>query len=89
METNRAQDWLAGCEGFRVETPNRRLGNVVEIRRDPESRQPKRLVVHAGLFGLQRLDVPVDDIAGIVVSEEVIVLDRAPTEDAAVLPSVR
>ena len=79
METNGTYDWLAGCEGFRVDAPNRRLGRVAEIRRDPDSGSPQRLVVQAGMFGLHQLDVPVGDIAGIVLSEQLIVLEQTPS----------
>lgn len=78
MESNGAYDWLTGCEGFRVDAPSRRLGRVAEIHRDPDSGTPQRLVVRAGMFGMHQLDVPVDDIAGIVLSEHLIVLEQAP-----------
>jgi hypothetical protein len=66
-------DWLAGCEGYRVDTPGGRLGFVDEIRRDPAGR-PVELVVRAGMLGTHRLDVPVDEITAVVPSRKTVVV---------------
>ena len=69
-------DWLAGCEGFRVESPRGRLGFVRKIQRDAASDRADALVVCAGVFGTHRLVVPVDEIAGVVRSRRLVVLRR-------------
>jgi hypothetical protein len=74
-------EWLAGCRGFRVVTPRGRLGFVEEVRRDPDSHRPEALVVRSGL-ARHRLVVPVDEIAGVVVSKAVVILQQAPPSAA-------
>jgi hypothetical protein len=70
-------DWLAGCEGFRVESPRGRVGSVRDIRRDSASGRADVLVVRAGVFGTHRLVVPVDEIAGVVRSKRLVVLRQS------------
>jgi len=74
---DKAQDWLAGCEGFRIDSPSRRLGSVEEIRQDPELRRPAALVVRAGTLRTHRLVIPVDGIAGIVLGERTIFVEQS------------
>jgi hypothetical protein len=68
------EDWLAGCEGFRVASPSSTLGYVEEVRHDPESGRAGELVVRTGMLAGRRLLVPVQEIAGVVLSERLIVL---------------
>jgi hypothetical protein len=70
-------DWLAGSEGFRVESPRGRVGSVREIQRDAASGRADALVVRAGVFGTQRLVVPVDEIAGVARSRRLVVLRQS------------
>lgn len=77
-------DWLTGCRGFRVDSPRSRLGYVDEIHHDPESGRPTALVVRRGTLAGREV-VPVEEIAGLLPGERLIVL-RGPwplAEDGA------
>ena len=54
--------WLRRCEGFRVETPTRRIGQVAGIRYGERSNEPAVLEVRAGFLGRTLLLISVDDI---------------------------
>jgi hypothetical protein len=70
--------WLRRCEGFRVDSPDGRVGVVEEVRYVSRSDRPDVIVVRAGLFGRLRLLVPVGEIAKIVPDEERVALRRPP-----------
>ena len=71
-------DWLNGSEGFLVESPAGYVGYVAEIQRDEESSQPRAIVVRGGKRGSHRVVVPVQDIAGVVPSRKLVLLQEAP-----------
>jgi hypothetical protein len=58
--------WLCRCEGYRVETPERRLGVVAEIRYRTRIDRPDELVVYGGLFGNRVLLVKTRDIEDVI-----------------------
>jgi hypothetical protein len=58
--------WLCRCEGFRVETPERRLGIVAEVHYGARLDRPDELVVYGGLFGNRVLVVKARDVAEVV-----------------------
>jgi hypothetical protein len=72
--------WLCRCEGFRVDTPTRRLGIVEEVRFKTRLERPDTLVVRGGLLGSRVLLVPVSDVKDVVPRQQRLVLARAPDE---------
>jgi hypothetical protein len=70
-------DWLTGCTGFTVQDHGAGIGRVAAVKRDADSGRPTALVVRAGIGGMRRLLVPVDEVAGVVPSSRRIVLDGA------------
>lgn len=55
--------WLGHCEGFRVDSPEGRVG-IVEAIMGPQE-EPTALAVRGGLFTLRTVYVPVDDVVSI------------------------
>jgi hypothetical protein len=70
--------WLQRCEGFRVDSPDGRVGFVEEVRYASRSDRPDVIVVRAGLLGRLLLIVPVGEIAEIFPREKRMVLRRSP-----------
>jgi hypothetical protein len=70
--------WLCRCQGFRVDSPEGRVGFVEEARFRSRVDRPDALAVRAGRVGRHLLIVPVDEVADIVPREERIVLRSAP-----------
>jgi hypothetical protein len=75
--------WLGRCQGFRVDSPHRRVGVVEEVRyasrcdrRDVIAVRPRRL--HGLLF-----IVPVEEVAEIFPGRELVVLHPSPRPTAA------
>lgn len=57
--------WLAHCEGFRVQSPIRKLGVVEEVI-PPADDLPGLLAVRGGLLGWRRILVRTSDVAVIL-----------------------
>jgi hypothetical protein len=76
----RAQ-WLAACEGFRVEARGRssrwRIGRVTGIRFG-SSGEPELLEVRLGLLSRRQLLIPVERVEEIVPEQHGITLRGAP-----------
>ncbi len=70
--------WLCRCHGFRVDSPEGRVGFVEEVRFRSRVDRPDALALRAGLLGRHLLIVPVDEVADISPREERIVLRSAP-----------
>lgn len=70
--------WLEHCEGFRVESPNGRLGVVQDVRRSLDDGAANALVVRGGLLGRTVLIVPPDEVERLVPREERLVLHANP-----------
>jgi hypothetical protein len=71
----RAGDYgLSRCEGFRVDSPTRRIGVVEGLRFLSRIDQPDLLEVRAGLFGRQRLLIPVAEVDEVHAGEGRLVL---------------
>ena len=54
--------WLCRCEGFRVESGDRRLGVVEGVRYRRFHDRPDQLVVRGGLLGTRVAAVPIEDV---------------------------
>ncbi len=74
--------WLRRCEGFRVDSPQGRVGVVEEVRYASRFDRPDVIAVRAGRLGRLLLIVPVGEIAEILPNEERIVLRRSPRPTA-------
>jgi hypothetical protein len=68
---------LCRCQGFRVDSPRGREGVVQEVRFGSRIDRPDALAVGTRLLG-RLLLIPVDDVEEVVLSEERVVLTRAP-----------
>jgi hypothetical protein len=74
--------WLRRCEGFRVEGPGGRVGDVKGIRFG-SSADPEVLEVGAGLLGRRRLLISVADVETIIPDERRLILREARVSSAA------
>jgi hypothetical protein len=74
--------WLRRCEGFRVDSPQGRVGFVEEVRYASRCDRPDLIAVRVGLLGRLLLIVPVGEVEEILPSEERIVLHRSPRPTA-------
>jgi hypothetical protein len=64
--------WLGHCEGFRVDSPEGRVGVVEAVMGEED--EPAALAVRGGLFMLRTVFVPIDEVASIDPRAERIVL---------------
>jgi len=78
--------WLAHCEGYRVDSPDGRVGVVEHVRLAPDSGRPELLAVRSGLFVPRSLLVPADRVEGVVPRERRVILRAAPQPGARGLP---
>jgi hypothetical protein len=74
--------WLRRCEGFRVDSPDGRVGFVEEVRYASRLDRPDVIAIRAGLLVRLLLIVPVGEIAEIFPGDERIVLHRSPRPTA-------
>ena len=74
--------WLHRCEGFRVDSPDGRVGFVAELRFGTSMARPDALAVRAGLFGRLLLIIPVEQVLEVVPQERRIVLRASPRPTA-------
>jgi hypothetical protein len=81
--------WLRRCEGFRVDSPQGRVGFVEEVRYATRCDRPDVIAVRAGLLGRLLLILPVGEVAEILPGEELVVLHRSPRPSATESPQTR
>jgi hypothetical protein len=74
--------WLHRSEGFRVDSPDGRVGFVSELRFGSSMERPDALGVRAGLFGRLLLTVPVEEVAEILPRERRMILRASPRATA-------
>ena len=72
------RQWLARCQGFRVEGPGGRIGTVESLIRRSWSDPPELLAVRAGRNSSRVLLVPADDVEAVLPREELVIV-RGPT----------
>jgi hypothetical protein len=70
--------WLCRCEGFRVDTPEGRLGLVEAVMFRTRPDEPDALVVRAGVLGRRLVIVPIDDVEDVLPRRKRIQLARVP-----------
>lgn len=71
-------DWLRWCEGFRVDSPDGRIGFVEDVLLDLDSGRAEALVVRAGLSGRRLLLVSTANVEEVVPRRKRIVLRGSP-----------
>jgi hypothetical protein len=81
--------WLRRCEGFRVDSPQGRVGFVEEVRYASRCDRPDVIAVRAGRLGRLLLIIPVEEVAEIPPGEELVVLHRSPRPSATESPQTR
>jgi hypothetical protein len=69
--------WLHRCDGFRVESPDGRVGTVQGVRFQ-SSIEPELLEVRTGLFGRRLLLIPVEQVREILPTQRRISLNASP-----------
>ena len=74
--------WLHRSEGFRVDSPDGRVGFVAELRFGSSMERPDALAIRAGLLGRLLLIVPVEQVEVILPHERRIVLRSSPRPTA-------
>jgi hypothetical protein len=77
---------LRRCDGFRVDSPEGRVGVVEEVRYASRCDRPDAIAVRAGLLGRLLLLVPVAEVAWIPPARERVVLHRSPRATATERP---
>ena len=75
---NASAQWLRECEGFRVDSPDGRVGIVEEVRFDSPAAHPEAVVVRAGFFGRRVLVFAIADVKEILPREMRLVLRASP-----------
>lgn len=70
--------WLRHCQGFRVDSPDGRIGTVDDVRFETPPEEPQALAVRVGLFGKRLLIVPVSEVKAILPRQERVVLPASP-----------
>jgi hypothetical protein len=74
--------WLRRCQGFRVDSPDGRVGVVEEVLYASRCDRPDVIAVRAGLLGRLLRIVPVAEVAWILPGREQVVLHRSPRPTA-------
>jgi hypothetical protein len=70
---------IRGCADFIVESPQGRIGTVVQIRYEPgDGRTPAALVVRAGRNGARLLVIPVSELNAIRARRRRVVTRSSP-----------
>lgn len=70
--------WLGQCEGFRVDSPDGRIGFVVGVLAGAGRARPEVLAVRAGLFGRRLLLIPTRCVESVVPRRRRILLHASP-----------
>jgi hypothetical protein len=68
--------WLGHCQGFRVDSPEGRIGRVEDVLFKTQLQRPDTLLVRSGLLGTRLVAVPADDVEEIAPRKEQIALRR-------------
>jgi hypothetical protein len=71
--------WLRRCHGFRVDTPEGRVGVVEDVLYGAEHDRPSALVVRTGLLRQRRELIPIDDVDAVEPRRERVVLCARPS----------
>jgi hypothetical protein len=70
--------WLQHCGGYRVDSPDGRVGVVEHVCLDADSGLAAFLAVRCGLFVPRSLIVPVGEVEGVIPRERRVVLRGVP-----------
>jgi hypothetical protein len=70
--------WLGHCQGFRVDSPEGRIGQVEDVLFRTQLQRPDTLLVRSGLLGTRLVAVPADEVEEIAPRKEQISLRRRP-----------
>ena len=70
--------WLCRCEGFRVESPEGRVGTVKWVRFRSRQDRPDHVAVGRGLFSPKIVFVDVDEVDQVTPEEERLILRSRP-----------
>lgn len=71
------KDLLRSCRGFTVDFGDGRVGRVTEVVFASLSGKPKALIVETGLFQRRSVEIPVADVASVVLARRRVAL-RCP-----------
>jgi hypothetical protein len=74
---DRNSDWVASCQGFRLEAAGKRVGVVEEVLVGDDKR-PAALLVQGGLLGTKSFIVAVEDVLAVIPRSRRIVVQSNP-----------
>jgi uncharacterized protein YrrD len=70
--------WLGHCQGFRVDSPGKRIGRVEDVLFKTRVERPDTLLIRAGILRTHLVAVPVEEVKEISPRNEHIELRRLP-----------
>jgi hypothetical protein len=70
--------WLCRCEGFRVDSPEGRVGLVEAVMFRTRPDEPDALIVRIGVLGRRLAIVPIEDVEDVLPRRERVLLRRVP-----------
>jgi len=70
--------WLSHCQGFRVDSPDGRVGFVEDVCYGVDPDRPEALAVRVGILGRKVVLVAVDEVVEIIPRKERIILRAMP-----------
>lgn len=73
--------WLCRSEGFRVDSPEGRFGQVEAVMFRVRPDEPDALVVRTGVLGRRLVIVPIENVADVLPRRERILLSSVPDPD--------
>jgi hypothetical protein len=68
--------WLCRCEGFRVDSPDGRVGLVEAVMFRVRPDEPDALIVRAGMLGRKLVIVPIEDVENVLPRRQRVLLSR-------------
>jgi hypothetical protein len=75
--------WMRNCHGFRVDTPDGRLGIVEDVLYGEDPGRPAALAVRGGVFGARVEIVPTEDLEEIDPRRALVTLVPRPRQPRA------
>jgi hypothetical protein len=74
------REWLRECHGFRVDSPDGRIGFVEDVLAPTDDDLPAVLLVRIGRLGRKQLAIGVDQVAAVRPGEGRLLLTGSPRD---------
>lgn len=72
--------WLGHCQGFRVDSPEGKVGRVEDVLFKTSLERPDTLLIRSGLLGAHLVAVPVDEVDEVAPRRGQVALRHRPGE---------